>query len=154
MRGEELVEERAWAAGAEPLDGLWSAHAKSQQDEAGDQGRAIESHSAVRQDALAGLDEPGAEISDGIQLRQVGKVLVEDREVNVKHLVRNGRDAVIEAAVEIDHRVDAALLKRCPVVDGRRDEERAGVIDLIELHLHQSTDGRQISHSIMLGKTA
>lgn len=135
MRGKDVVEERARPTGPQPLNGLGSTHSELHEDQTGDESRAIEAHAAVREDTVAGLDQSRAQIRHGIQFGQVRESLIEDGEVNVENLVWNGRDAVIQAAIEIDDCVYATLLEWRPFIDSRRDEERAGIIDLVELHV-------------------
>ena len=103
------------------------------EDAAGDERGAIEAHPAVRQHAVAGRDEMRAEARDGFELREVGQFFVEDREVDVEAAAGDGRDALVESTLHINHGIDSVRFEDRPVLDHRRDVQRTVVIHLVQL---------------------
>jgi hypothetical protein len=104
------------------------------EDQAGQERRAVEPHAAVGEDRLAARDEVGTEPRQAVQLREVGEILVEDREVDVENLVGGRRDAVVEVPLEVEDDRDPVLGERPPVLDARREIEAAVVVEAAEIH--------------------
>src|SRR5213075_3590850 len=84
---EPLVEERPGTALAQPGHGVPAGHPETLEDESGQESRTIEPHPAMREDAMASLHERGPHFCERMELREVRKLLVEDREVDVEALV-------------------------------------------------------------------
>ena len=138
MGSEDLVEERTLSTAAQALHRFRPGHAETLEDEACHQGRSVEAHSAVREHPVSRPDEAGGQVGDGVELHEVRELFVVDGKVDVENLIGDRRDAVIQSALEIDDRVDSALLERLPITEDGRDEERAGVVDLEELNPHEN----------------
>ena len=79
-------------------------------------------------------DERCPEGRDGMQLSEIGQVLVEDWEIDIKQMIRRGRNAVIKRTVEIDHRIDAVAIHNPPVGNCWRDEKKSRVVHLNQFH--------------------
>jgi len=79
-------------------------------------------------------DERCAQGRDGMQLSEIGQVLVEDWEIDIKQMIRRGRNAVIKCTVEIDHRIDAVAIHNPPVGNCWRDEKKSRVVHLNQFH--------------------
>jgi len=79
-------------------------------------------------------DERCAEGRDGMQLSEIRQVLVEDWEIDIKQMIRRGRNAAIKCTVEIDNRIDAVAIHNPPVGDCRRDEKKSRVVHLKQFH--------------------
>jgi len=75
------------------------------QNQPGQQSGSIEAQPAVRQNAMPLPDEPCAERRHGMQLGEIWQFLVADWEIDIKQMVRRGRNAVVKRAVEIDNRI-------------------------------------------------
>src|ERR1051326_486178 len=146
MRRENLIEQRARSPRAQTADDVGAGKAEAIEDAAGDEGGAVEAHAAMRQHAMAVRDEMRSEYGDRLQLLQVGQLLVEDGEVDVQTSARRGRDAFVETAFEIDHRVDAVGRDDRPILDDRRDEEVSEVVYLVERREVEGHDG--FSHAV------
>ena len=56
-------------------------------------------------------DERCAESRDGMQLGEIREVLVEDREMDIVQMIRSGRNAVIDSAVEINNGIDVVAIQ-------------------------------------------
>jgi hypothetical protein len=79
-------------------------------------------------------DERCAEGRDGMQLSEIRQVLVEDWEIDIKQMIRRGRNAAIKCTVEIDNRIDAVAIHNPPVGDCWRDEKKSRVVHLKQFH--------------------
>src|SRR5689334_1361096 len=84
-----------------------------------------------------------------VELRRVrqGLIVVVEREVDVEAVVRLGRDAGVEPAVQIDHDVDAMRRDAAPAVEIAGDVEAAVVVDGEELHWGQSYNTERVMGS-------
>ena len=56
-------------------------------------------------------DERCAESRDGMQLGEIREVLVEDREIDIEQVIRSGRNAVIDSAVDINNGIDVVAIQ-------------------------------------------
>jgi hypothetical protein len=104
------------------------------QNQASQESGPIEAQPAVRQNTMALPDERCAEGRDGMQLSEIGQVLVEDWEIDIKQMIRRGRNAVIKCTVEIDNRIDFVAIHNPPVVNSWRDEKKSRVVHLNQFH--------------------
>src|SRR5262249_32284625 len=86
------------------------------------------------QDLVAALDHLGAQPSQGMELGEVGEVLVEDGEVDVEDLVGGGGDTVVEVALQVEDHRDAVLRERLPRLDPGGEEEPAVVVEQNDVH--------------------
>ena len=121
---------------AQSGDDFRTRHAHLDQNEPGDERRAIESHAAMREHAMALADQGGREPCDCAGLDHVRQLLVVvvDGKVDVEAAVGCGGDAGVEAALEIDHRVDFVARERVPIVNRGRDEQSPVVVHGIQFH--------------------
>ncbi len=90
----------------------------------------------MRQHPVAVGDQRGGKLRDRAQPHHARQLLVVviDREVDVEAVVRRRWNVIIEPAFEIDDRVDPMRRERIPALDGRRDEQLAVIVDLIDVH--------------------
>ena len=70
-RRESVIEERARASDSQAGNELTAGHAQFVQNESRDQRGPIETHATVRQDAVLGRDQEGAERGDAVELLEV-----------------------------------------------------------------------------------
>src|SRR5215471_1610919 len=134
MTGERVVEQRARPACPQPLHDVLAAHAQLVQDTAGQERRTVVPHAAVGEHAVTVPDEMRAHGRDGVEPRGVRQLLIEDREVHIEAFAGSRGNALVEAAFEVDHHVDAVRGDVGPVLDDRGNEEPALVINLEECH--------------------
>jgi hypothetical protein len=85
--------------------------------------------------------EARAELDDGMQADEIGKLLVVDVMVDVKNVARTGGNALVQRAFQVDDDLDAALMHGRPVGNHGRDEEAFLIINREEL------GNQQICHS-------
>ena len=81
------------------------------QDPTGDQRRPVETHSAMREDAVPVADQVRAERRHRFEPRQVRKLLIENREVDVKAGARRRRNALVQPPFQVDQ-LPAETLRR------------------------------------------
>ncbi len=126
---EHLVVQRPRPSLAAAIDGTGGLRPKVPEDQRRHQRRAIQPHPAMREDAVAGADQVGAECRDCVEAGQVGKLAVVDRKVDVEEVAGDLGDALIDAAFEIDDGVDLAIENRLPVFDGGGEEKLFVIVD-------------------------
>src|SRR6202022_1216156 len=120
---EDVVEKCTGPALANAGHDFSSWNAELVEDHTCHQRGAIETHSTVRKNAMAAADQLRTERGNGVESRHRRQLFVVDREVNVEAALRRRRNAVIEAGIHVDHRVDAEVGDGSPLADGGGDEE-------------------------------
>jgi len=131
---EAFVKECARSPIPQPLDDIRPGHSELIQDNSGDERGTVEAHTAVRQNSVAGTYEVCTQITEGVKLFEVGQLLIENRKIDIEALIRNGRNTLIEAPIQVNDRVDVVPCQNFPVADCGRNIEVPFVVDLNELH--------------------
>src|SRR5581483_2264470 len=126
---------RAGPPFAQQLDGLRAAQSKISQNQAGDQRRAIKTHAAMRQHLVAAFDQAGPEPRDGVQLVQIGQVVIVDRKIEVERMVEHRRHAAVEVTFKVYYDRDAMLFDNFPLVHSGRKEQACSFIKLKDFHM-------------------
>jgi hypothetical protein len=121
-------------AGAGVHERLLAGHPQIGESRRDHEHRPVEAHSAVDQHAVVARDEVGHKSPQGLQLLQIGQVLVQDREVDVEDRVGRLGKAGVHVAIHVDDGVDAAGAQRGPVVDLTGDEQ--GLLGVEGRHVH------------------
>ncbi len=139
--GEPIVVQCTGTPGAEAVDGGRSFVAQFGQNEACDERRPVESHAAVGEHFLTVPHEPRAELHDGMQTDEIGKLLVVDVMVDVENVARTRGNSLIQRTFQVDDDLDAPLMDGRPIGDHWRDEEALLIINRKEL------GNQQIGHN-------
>lgn len=107
MLGKDLVEKRPGASFAQLFHDAISRHAEMVKDPGRHEGRAVESHAAMREYALPVFDQLGSQSGDCVEFVEIGQFLIKNREVNVEAAIRARRDAFVEPPFEVDDGIDS-----------------------------------------------
>jgi hypothetical protein len=111
-----------------------SSHAEIRQNRSRHKRGTIVAHAAMGEDSISFLDQLGAETSDVLQLREIGQIAIFKGKVDVKQLVGYGGHTHIEIVIHVKDDLNTMSGHHIPIVDIRRDEKSALLIDRKNFH--------------------